>query len=62
MGPCQQHLFPIGKVDLYQPEPEVEIGLETVPRTEDDDLDITLISERPTEEADTLDDIEIEFN
>ncbi|HAA09446.1 MAG: ubiquitin-conjugating enzyme E2 [Syntrophomonadaceae bacterium] len=59
---ANEHLFPIGKVDLYQPEPEVEIGLETVPRTEDDDLDITLISERPTEEADTLDDIEIEFN
>ena len=55
---ANEHLFPIGKVDLYQPEPQVEIGLETAASTDDDDLDITLITEKDTV---TLDDIDIEF-
>ena len=59
---ANEHLLPIGKVDLYQPDPEVEIGLEAAPSLDDDDLDITLISASDNKDLDNLDDIDIELN
>lgn len=59
---ANEHLFPIGKVDLYQPDPEVEIGVEVAASLDDDDLDITLFPSTDDKDSDNLDDIEIEFN
>ena len=57
-----ESLLPVGNVDLYQPDPEVEIGLETAASLDDDDLDITLIPSTDDKDLDNLDDIDIEFN
>jgi len=59
---ANEHLLPIGKVDLYQPDPEVEIGLEAAASLDDDDLDITLIPASDNKDLDNLADIDIEFN
>ena len=59
---ANEHLFPVGKVDLYQPDPEVEIGVEVAASMDDDDLDITLFPSKNNKDLDNLDDIDIEFN
>jgi len=46
-----EHLLPVGKIDLYQPEPEVEIG-EEIPET--DNLEITL-EDKGQENVDDID-------
>lgn len=59
---ANEHLFPIGKVDLYQPDPEVEIDLEPAAGPDNDDLNITLFPNQDNKDRDNLDDIDIEFN
>lgn len=55
-----EHLFPIGKVDLYQPEPDVDISVEAAASL-DDDLDIELFPGKNKQSNDDLNDIDIEL-
>lgn len=51
-----QHLFPIGKIDLDQAEPEIEIG----DQASDEDMDIEI--DLALKSAEAQDDIDIKFN
>lgn len=57
---ANENLFPVGKLDLYQPDPEVELGLE-VADSREDDLEITLSPKQGDKAKDDLDDIDIEL-
>lgn len=62
---ANENLFPIGKVDLYQPDPEVEISPEAAVGRDNDDLEITLFPSRDNKDLNdskNLDDIDIELH